>query len=72
MKINSTDIKYRQLNDFIRGEMKKKKIKQKQIAYRLNLPEASISYRFSGETEWTAREIIIVFEMLGVDVNWNY
>lgn len=72
MKFESANRKYNKMNDFIRGEMKRKKINQEAMAYRLNLSQQCVSYKLSGKVEWMAREIIIVFEMLGVDVNWNY
>ena len=70
MKFNKSDRTYKQLNDFIRGEMKRKKIKQEDVAYRLNLQQASISQKLNGKVEWTLREIIIVYEMLGIEHEW--
>lgn len=70
MKFNSTDRTYKQLNDFIRGEMKRKRIKQEDVAYCLNLQQASISQKLNGKVEWTLREIIIVYEMLGIEHEW--
>jgi len=71
MKFESVNRKYNQLNDFIRGEMKRQKISQDMLAYRLNLPRASISKRLNGISEWTAREIIDVYEFLGIEMSWN-
>ena len=70
MKFNTVDRKYEKLNDFIRGEMRRKKIKQEDVAYRLNLQQASISQKLNGKVEWTLREIIIVYEMLGIEHEW--
>ena len=66
MKFNKTSQEYRQLNDFVRGEMKRQKISQDDIAYSLNLSQASISQKLSGKTEWTLWEMFNVFELLGV------
>lgn len=71
MKINSAETKYRQLNDFIRGEMRRKKIKQETVAKKLHIPRSSVSKRLSGDVDWLAKEIIVVFDLLGVDNNWN-
>jgi len=67
MKFESVNRKYNRLNDFIRGEMKRQHYSQDDIAYRLNLPRASISKRLNGISEWTAREIIDVMEFLGCE-----
>ena len=66
MKFNKTSQEYRQLNDFVRGEMKRQKISQDDVAYSLNLSQASISQKLSGKTEWTLWEMFNVFELLGV------
>lgn len=71
MKFNTVDKQYRKMNDFIRGEMRRKKINQDMLAYRLNLPRSSVSKRLSEQTEWTAREIIDVFEFLGIENVWE-
>ena len=65
MKFNKTSQDYRQLNDFIRGEMKRQKISQDDMAYGLNLTQSVISRKLSGETEWTLWEVLNVFERLG-------
>lgn len=70
MKFNESDKTYRQLNDWLRGELKRKGIKQEDVAYRLNLQQASISQKLSGKVEWTLREIIIVYEMLEIEHEW--
>ena len=66
MKQNSIDKKYRELNDYIRGEMRRKKISQEKAANWLNLSRASLSYRINGKIEWSLREILSLFELLGV------
>ena len=71
MKFNKTSQDYRQLNDFIRGEMKRQKISQDDMAYGLNLTQSVISRKLSGETEWTLWEVLNVFERLGVKFNYE-
>ena len=70
MKFNTTSKQYRQLNDFIRGELKVKNISQKDLAYMLNLPQSGVSDRLSGKTDWTLWEILNVFAIL--NINFNY
>lgn len=71
MKFESVNRKYNKLNDFIRGEMKRKKINQKTAANWLNIQQSCISSRLNGESEWTAREIISVFELLEIEDEWK-
>ena len=71
MKFNETDRTYRQLNDFIRGELRRQRITQADLAYRMNMQPAGISRRLSGDIEWTAREVIDVFIILGVEHEWT-
>lgn len=70
MKFNTTSKQYRQLNDFIRGELKDQNISQKDLAYMLNLPQSGVSDRLSGKTDWTLWEILNVFAIL--NINFNY
>ena len=71
MKQNSIDKKYVKFNDFLRGELKRRKVSQKQVATWLNLPRSSISKRLSGEVEWTMREIISLYELMEIEHEWN-
>ena len=66
MKFSKTSQDYRQLNDFIRGEMKRQKISQGDLAYSLNLTQAAVSYKLSGKCEWTVWELLNVFEILNI------
>lgn len=67
MKQNSINKKYRQFNNFIRDSMKDKGINQTQAAEWLNLTQASVSMKLTGKTEWTMREIISLYELLGIE-----
>ena len=72
MKFESVNRKYNKLNDFIRGEMKRKKINQKTAANWLNIQQNCVSSRLCGQTEWTAREIISIFELLEIQDEWKW
>ena len=71
MSFNQAEQEYRKLNDFIRGEMKRKKISQSQIAESLNMSQVAVSNRLKGETEWGLKEVISLFEVLGVEHEWT-
>lgn len=68
MKQNETSKKYNRINDFIRCEMRKKKISQEAAANYLGLRQDGISRRLSGKTEWTFREIISLYDLLEVEL----
>ena len=71
MKFNSSDKTYKQFNNWLRGELKERKIKQEDVAYRLNLQQGSISQKLNGKVEWTLREVIIIYEMLEIEREWT-
>lgn len=71
MKFNKTSQDYNQLNDFIRGEMRRKKVNQNALAYSLCISQSGISDRLSGKTDWTMWEIMNVFEILGVKFDYK-
>lgn len=68
MKFYTIDRKLNNFNDFIRGELKRKKISQSDCAYRLGIPQSALSYRLSGHTEWTLREVFLMCEILEMDI----
>ena len=71
MKLNSVETKYRKANDFIRGELRRKKISQSTVANWLNIPQPSVCARLRGDYEWTFREIISIYELLGIEHEWS-
>lgn len=71
MKQNTVETKYRKANDFIRGELRRKKINQRTVATWLGIPPSCVSQRLSGEIEWTFREIISLYELLEIEHEWN-
>ena len=71
MKFNKASKEYRKLNDFLRGVMRRKKVSQEQLGEVLNLTQPLVSYRLSGKVDWTAWEIILAFEFLEVDFDYN-
>jgi transcriptional regulator with XRE-family HTH domain len=71
MKFNRERQEYNRILDFIRGTMRRKKISQADIAYRLGLPQGAISKRLSGEVDWTLFEVLNVFEILGITFEYQ-
>ena len=71
MKQNSIDKKYVKFNDYLRGELRRRKLSQSQVAIWLNLPQTSVSQRLSGKTEWTVREIMSLYDLMEIEHEWN-
>lgn len=71
MKFNLTSRKYRDINNLIRCEMRRQKVSQADIAYRLGLQQTAISKRLSGGVDWTLFEVLNVFEILGIKFEYE-
>ena len=71
MKINKTSKEYKKLNDFIRGELRRKKINQSSLAYSLNLSQSNISDRLNEKTDWSLWETINVMDILGYELDFH-
>ena len=71
MKINKVSKQYKQLNMDIREEMRNQKISQENLAYSLNMTQAAISQKLSGKVEWSLWEIFNVFDILGIDFDYE-
>ena len=71
MKFNKVSKQYKQLNMDIREEMRNQKISQEKLAYSLNIPQSGVSDRLSGKVEWSLWEIMNVFDILGIDFDYE-
>ena len=71
MKFSKVSKQYKQLNMDIREEMRNLKISQGDLAYQLNLTQAAISQKLSGKVEWSLWEIMNVFDILGIDFDYE-
>lgn len=71
MKFNDTKIQYRAMKDYIRGEMRRQKISQSDMAYRLNMTQGNFSYKLSDKGDFTTWELLNVFEILGVEFEYG-
>ena len=66
--LDHVGISYRRYNDWLRGELKRRKIKQSDVAQYLNLSRVSLVKRLSGEVEWSFREVLQVVELIEADL----
>lgn len=58
--------KAHKLSDLIRGEMKRKKVRQAELGYYVGLTQSEFSRRLAGKDEWKLKEIIGIAEYLGI------
>ena len=66
--IRKTTKEYQQFNDFLRGELKRRKISQDKAARYLNLSRVSFVKRLSGATEWSFMEVLEMMEFLDLKI----
>lgn len=71
MKFNKVSRDYNQLNDYLRGELRRKKISQEALAYSLNISRVSVSSKLSGKKDWTVWELLNIFELLEISFNYG-
>ena len=59
---------YRRFNDFVRGELRRRKIRQDSLAEYLNVSRSTITNRLNGNIEWSLRDAFKTIEFLGADL----
>ena len=48
--------------------MKRKKMSQEEVAYRIGIERSCLARRLSGQTEWTLGELILLCEVLEIQL----
>ena len=71
MKFNPTSRQYKNINDAIRCTMRRRKVSQEDLAYRLNTSQGLISQKLAGEVDWTLFEVLNVFEILEIEFSYE-
>lgn len=66
--IDKVATNYRRFNDFIRGELRRKKLKQENLAEYLNVNRSTLTNRLNGRIEWSLRDAFKAVEFLGADL----
>lgn len=61
--------KIRKFNDYIRGELKRRKISQDALADYLGVSRSTLTYRLNGRIEWSLRDTLKVMEFLDFNLN---
>ena len=54
--------KIRQFNDFIRGELKRKRKTQADLAEYLGIERSTLTYRLNGDSAWPFKDALKVLE----------
>lgn len=60
--VNRVKTKYRRFNDWLRGEMKSRKVRQAELAEYLNIEQATLSKRMNGEIQWLFEDVLEVMD----------
>ena len=55
-------------NDWLLGEMRRRKIHQKDLAGYIGIDQCGVSKRLSGITEWSFREVLEVLDYMEVSI----
>ena len=70
--VEDTATKVRRFNDWIRGELKRQKKNQTELAYYIGTDQSGLSLRMNEKRTWTLKEYFNVLEFFGVtDAEWQ-
>ncbi len=58
-------------SDFIRGELKRRNLRQADLAAELELPTVSVTQRLNGKSRWTLPEIITALSFLNTSFTFG-
>lgn len=64
---DKTARKMRRFNDFVRGELRRKKLKHKDLAEYLNINTSAVTQKLSGDHSWTGEQMLDTIEFLEAD-----
>lgn len=67
--VENAERMYQKFNDFVRGELKRRSIKQEELAMYLNVSRSTLSYRLSGRIEWNLKDAFRTMDYLQSDFN---
>lgn len=59
---------YRRFNDFVRGELRRKKIKQENLAEYLKITRTALTLKLNGTNSWSLEQALNAIEFLDGDV----
>ena len=65
--VDKTSYMISRFNDYVRGELKRRRKPQQALADYLGISRPSLSLRLLGEVKWTMEEVLETFEFLEFD-----
>ncbi len=68
VQLTKASIQYNRFNDYVRGELIRRKIRQTELAEYLNVSAVCISLRLSGKCEWPFRAVLDTCDFFGIDI----
>lgn len=66
--VNRVTNKYRRFNDWLRGELNARNMKQEELAEYLNIKQPTLSGRINGVIEWPFRDVLEVLDLFKVSL----
>ena len=63
--VDTTGTKVRRFNDWLRGEMRRQKKNQEELAYYIGIDRSGLSLRMNGKRAWKLKEYFDTLEFLG-------
>lgn len=70
--VDATGTKLRRFNDWVRGELKRQKKNQTELATYVGIDQPGLSMRLGDKRAWTLKEYFNVLEFFGVtDAEWQ-
>ena len=67
VNVNYAESKYRRFNDWLRGEMKRRKINQDDLATYLNCDRRTLGCRLNGSIKWSFYDVLEVVHYFDTD-----
>lgn len=67
-KVDTIRYTINHFNDFIRGELRRQKKKQKDLAEYLGISTATLSQKLNSEVEWSFKQFLKVCEFFGKEI----
>ena len=67
-KVDTIRYTINHFNDFIRGELRRQKKRQKDLAEYLGISTATLSQKLNNEVEWSFKQFLKVCEFFGKEI----
>lgn len=67
-KVDTIRYTINHFNDFIRGELRRQKKRQKDLAEYLGISTATLSQKLNNEVEWSLKQFLKVCEFFGKEI----